>query len=285
MIELDAVTKTYSSGYFSRQKTVAVSEATLEIQRGETLGLVGESGCGKSTIGRIALMLTKPTSGKVWFDGVELSSLSKPALRKLRPRMQIVFQDPDTSLNPRMVIGDCIAEPVKIWQRCSANETTDRVLELMDMVGIQQDLVSRYPFELSGGQKQRVALARALALDPEFIVADEPTAALDLSVQAQLLHLLKDIRKKRNLTLLFISHDLQVIRSLADRVAVMKTGRILEEQKTPDLFTNPEHPYTCQLITAAYEGDAWFGKEVKSTPVRAFEDREEYRTASGQPYD
>jgi ABC-type oligopeptide transport system ATPase subunit len=159
-----------------------------------------------------------------------------------------------------MTIRDCVAEPIGIWQRLNRHETTDRVMELLDTVGLQPDLVSRYPFELSGGQKQRVALARALALDPEFIVADEPTAALDLSVQAQVLNLLKDIQKKKNLTLLFISHDLQVIRSMADNVAVMKGGTILETGKTTDLFTTPEHPYTRQLIAAATEGDAWYGK-------------------------
>jgi peptide/nickel transport system ATP-binding protein len=262
MIELDGITKNYSSGYFSRQTKQAVRDASLFIEKGETLGLVGESGCGKSTLGRISLKLIQPSGGKVWFDGIELTALSKSALRRIRPRMQIVFQDPDTALDPRMSIGESIAEPIKIWQRRGRHEMTNRILELLDTVGLQSDLITRYPFELSGGQKQRASLARALALDPEFLVADEPTSALDLSVQAQMLCLLKDIQKKRNLTLLFISHDLQVIQSMADRVAVMKEGVILETQKTSDLFTSPKHPYTKRLIHAAYESEAWFGKDV-----------------------
>lgn len=260
MIEIDSISKSFFSGYFSREEKTAVVDASLTIQKGETLGLVGESGCGKSTLGRIAIRLIEPSGGKVWFDGIELTALSTSALRKVRPRMQIVFQDPDTALDPRMTIGGSIAEPIKVWQRSSRHETIDKVEALLDTVGLQPDLISRYPFELSGGQKQRVALARALALDPECIVADEPTSALDLSVQAQILSLLRDIQKKRNLTLLFISHDLQVIQSMADRVAVMKDGMILEIQKTSDLFTSPEHPYTRDLITAAYENEAWFAK-------------------------
>ncbi len=260
MIKFDTITKTYSSGYFSRAEKKAVINATLTIQKGETLGLVGESGCGKSTLGRIAIRLIEPSGGKVLFDGIDLTAQSKYALRKVRPRMQIVFQDPDTVLDPRMTVGNSIAEPIRIWQHPGRHETMDAVMELLLTVGLQPDLISRYPFELSGGQKQRVALARALALDPEFIVADEPTSALDLSVQAQVLSLLRDIQKKRNLTLLFISHDLQVIQSMADRVAVMKEGMILEIQKTSDLFTSPEHPYTRQLIAAAYESEVWFGK-------------------------
>jgi len=264
MIELDSITKTFFSGYFSREEKTAVIDASLVIQKGETLGLVGESGCGKSTLGRIAIRLIEPSGGKVWFDGIELTALSPSALRKVRPRMQIVFQDPDTALDPRMTIGDSVAEPLKIWRRSSRHETMDSVEALLDIVGLQPDLISRYPFELSGGQKQRVALARALALDPDCIVADEPTSALDLSVQAQILSLLRDIQKKRNLTLLFISHDLQVIQSMADRVAVMKDGMILEIQKTSDLFASPEHPYTRELITAAYESEVWYAKPCDS---------------------
>ena len=261
MIELDKITKTFFSGYFSKQKKIAVKDASLSIKRGESLGLVGESGCGKSTLGRIAIRLIEPSSGTVLFDGIELTSLSKSALRKIRPRMQIVFQDPDTVLDPLMTIGGSIAEPIKIWHRSGRHETNDKVLELLETVGLQQDLISRYPFELSGGQKQRAAIARALALDPEFIVADEPTSALDLSVQAQVLSLLKDIQKKWNLTMLFISHDLQVIQSMADRVAVMKEGVILETRKTSDIFTSPRHPYSRQLITEAFKTDTWFGRD------------------------
>lgn len=266
MIELDAVTKIYSSGYFSGLKKTAVSDASVSIRKGETLGLVGESGCGKTTLGRIALRLIEPSAGKIWFDGIELSGLSRSALRKVRPRMQMIFQDPDTVLDPLMTVGDCVAEPLKIWEQTSRHERMDTVLELFHTVGLQPDLVSRYSYELSGGQKQRAALARALALDPEFIVADEPTSALDLSVQAQVLSLLKDIQKKRDLTLLYISHDLQVIQSMADRVAVMKEGRILETKKTADLFSSPEHPYTRELIEAATVSEAWFGMDHKDVP-------------------
>jgi peptide/nickel transport system ATP-binding protein/oligopeptide transport system ATP-binding protein len=261
MIELDQISKTYHSGFFSKKETLAVDHVSFSIARGETFGLIGESGCGKTTLGRILLRLVEPSSGTVRFDGVELTTLSKRELRRFRPRMQIVFQDPDTSLNPRMTIGRCVAEPLEIWRDLGHNETTDRVLELLELVGLQPDLISRYPFELSGGQKQRVALARALTLDPEFIVADEPTAALDLSVQAQVLDLLRNIQRRRNLTLLFISHDPQVIRRMADRVAVMNNGRILEIQKTSTLFTDPQDPYTRHLVAAAYEGEAWFGKD------------------------
>lgn len=272
MIELENVTKTYHSGFFSKKETLAVDRVSLLIRRGETFGLIGESGCGKTTLGRIILRLVEPSSGTVWFDGVDLTSLPKRELRQIRPRMQIVFQDPDAALNPQMTIGSCVAEPLEIWQRLGRHETMGRVLDLLELVGLQPDLISRYPFELSGGQKQRVALARALALDPEFIVADEPTAALDLSVQAQVLGLLRDIQRKRNLTLLFISHDPQVIRSMADRVAVMKGGTILEIQKTSDLFTAPGHPYTRHLISAAYEGEAWFGKDRRNMLFPAIDD-------------
>lgn len=261
MIELDTISKTFRSGYFSKQKKTAVADASLCIQKGETLGLVGESGCGKSTLGRVAIRLIEPSTGTVCFDGIELSSLSRSALRKIRPRMQMVFQDPDTVLDPMMTIERSIAEPIKIWHKSSRHETDDRIMELLDTVGLQQDLISRYPFELSGGQKQRAAIARALALEPEFIVADEPTSALDLSVQAQILSLLKDVQKKRNLTLLFISHNLQVIQRMADSVAVMKDGMILETRKRSDLFSSPEHPYTKELITESYKTETWFGKD------------------------
>ncbi len=262
MIELKGITKEYLSGIISKHKKTVVSDVSFSIKKGETLGIVGESGCGKTTLGRIALRLTEPTLGEIWFDGVEITALSKSSMRKMRPRMQIIFQDPDTALDPRMTIRDSIAEPFKIWERSGRHETNEKVLEMLDIVGLQPDLISRYPFELSGGQKQRVALARALALDPEFIVADEPTSALDLSVQAQVLSLFQGIREKKGITLLFISHDLQVIRNMADCIAVMKEGVILEIQRTSDLFASPGHPYTRQLIDAEIEGEAWFGKGI-----------------------
>jgi len=266
MIELDAVTKVYTKGFLRRQKTVAVNNVSLFIKKGESLGLVGESGSGKTTLGRIALRLLEPTSGTVRFDGVNLTSLSRSALRQIRPRMQIVFQDPDTSLDPRMTVKECIAEPMKIWHLAEPDEQKDRVLELMDLVGLQPDLIDRYPFEISGGQKQRVALARVLALKPEFIVADEPTAALDLSVQAQILALIKTVQKQTNVTLLFISHDLQVIGQMSDTVAVMHEGRIVEQGTPREILDTPQDPYTRKLIASAYASEAWLGKEPKRSP-------------------
>ncbi|MFA6364425.1 ATP-binding cassette domain-containing protein [Methanoregula sp.] len=261
MIELDAITKVYTKGFLRRQKTIAVNNVSLSIKKGGSLGLVGESGSGKTTLGRIALRLIEPTSGMVRFDGVNLTALSRSALRQIRPRMQIVFQDPDTSLDPRMTVRNCVAEPMKIWNLVGPQEEEDRILELLEQVGLQPDLAGRYSFELSGGQKQRVALARVLALNPGFIVADEPTAALDLSVQAQVLSLIKSVQKKTNLTLLFISHDLQIIEQMSDTVAVMHKGAIVEQGTTRDVLKTPKDPYTKNLIAAAYESETWLGKE------------------------
>jgi ABC-type microcin C transport system duplicated ATPase subunit YejF len=176
--------------------------------------------------------------------------------------MQIIFQDPDTSLNPRMTVHDCVAEPFRIWNLAGPRETEERIPELLEQVGLQPDLASRYPFEISGGQKQRVALARVLALNPEFIVADEPTAALDLSVQAQVLGLLKDIQQKRKLTILFISHDLQVIQKMSDTIAVMHEGKIVEQGATAEVLNHPRNSYTARLIAAAHACEAWSGKET-----------------------
>jgi ABC-type glutathione transport system ATPase component len=260
MIELDGITKIYSRGFLRRQKTVAVDNVTLSIKKGETLGLVGESGSGKSTLGRITLRLIEPTSGAVRFDGTDLTQLSGKELRKFRPRMQILFQDPDTALDPRMTVRQCVEEPLAIWSLRGKEETEDRIAGLLGQVGLSPDLIDRYPFEISGGQKQRVALARVLTLNPGFLVADEPTAALDLSVQAQVLSLIKTIQKRTNLTLLFISHDLQVIGQMSDRVAVMHAGSIVEQGGVRDILTNPRHEYTRQLLAAAKESEAWLGK-------------------------
>lgn len=260
MFELEHITKVYTRGFLRRQKTVAVDDVSLSVPDGGTLGLVGESGSGKSTLGRIALRLIEPTSGTVRFCGEDVTALSGPALRLFRPRMQILFQDPDSSLNPRMTVHDCIAEPFRIWNLAGPREIEDSIPELLELVGLQPDLAPRHPFEISGGQKQRVALARVLVLNPEFIVADEPTAALDLSVQAQVLSLLKEIQRKRNLTLLFISHDLQVIRKMSDTIAVMHAGKIVEQGVAAKVLHHPENPYTARLIAAARAGEAWFGK-------------------------
>jgi peptide/nickel transport system ATP-binding protein len=261
MLELVNITKYYTSGFFRKQKHVAVENASLTIRRGETLGLVGESGSGKTTLGRIALRLIEPSSGIVRFDGVDLTALSRPAIRKFRQRMQIIFQDPDSSLDPRMTIHDCVAEPFQVWNLAGPKEIKDRIPELLEQVGLQPDLASRYPFEISGGQKQRVALARVLALNPTFIIADEPTAALDLSVQAQVLSLLKDIQQKKKLTLLFISHDLQVVQNMSDRIAVMHAGKIVEQGETHEVLHHSGDPYTAGMIAAAKASEAWFGKD------------------------
>lgn len=262
MIELRGITKIYSRGFLRRQKTVAVNDVTLSIKKGETLGLVGESGSGKSTLGRIALRLIEPTSGTVMFEDTDLTKLSGRELRTFRPRMQILFQDPDTALDPRMTVRQCVAEPLAIWDRLRPEDREDRILGLLEQVGLTPDLIDRYPFEISGGQKQRVALARILTLNPQFLVADEPTAALDLSVQAQVLSLVKSIQKKTGLTLLFISHDLQVIEEMSDRVAVMHQGSIVERGAVNDIMNNPQHPYTRQLVAAAKESEAWL-EEMK----------------------
>jgi len=261
MIETEGISKSYTSGFLHKQHKTVVRNVSFTIGKGETMGLVGESGSGKTTLGRILLRLEEPTAGAIWFDGTELTALRGRALQKIRPRMQIVFQDPDTALDPRMTAGDSIAEPIRIWQPAGRHDIDNRVAELLELVGLQPELATRHPFELSGGQKQRVALARALALDPEFLVADEPTSALDLSVQAQVLSLLKGVRKACNMTLLFISHDLEVIRWMTDRVAVMRNGEIIEIQDTPDLFSSPKHPYTRQLVSAVREGGMWYGKD------------------------
>jgi len=262
MIELEKITKYYTRGFFRKEKTLAVDKASFTISDGKTLGLVGESGSGKTTLGRIALRLIEPTSGTVRFDGVDLTTLPRHDLRPFRKRMQIIFQDPDTSLDPRMTISDCIAEPFMVWHLAGPREIDDRISELLEQVGLQPDLATRYPFEISGGQKQRVALARVLALEPSFIVADEPTAALDPSVQAQVLSLLKDIQRKRKLTLLFISHDLQVIQQMSDSIAVMHAGKIVDLGPTADVFLSPRDVYTSRLIAAARESEAWFGRTI-----------------------
>ncbi|MFA6331813.1 MAG: ATP-binding cassette domain-containing protein [Methanoregula sp.] len=261
MIELTSVSKYYSSGFFSRKRTCVVDDVSLVIRQGETLGLAGESGSGKSTLARMMIRLVEPSAGRIVFDGIDLLALRKPALRQLRPRMQIVFQDPDTALDPRLTIGASVAEPLVVWQQAGRHERDDRVAELFGMVGLQPELAVRRPFELSGGQKQRAALARAIALEPEFLVLDEPTAALDLSVQAQILSLIQVLRKRMNLTLLFISHDLQLIGRMSDSLAVLHEGRIVESGKTAEVLRRPSDPYTIRLLEAAREGEVWFGKE------------------------
>lgn len=228
----------------------AVDGVSLRLRRGEALGLVGESGSGKSTLARTVMRLETPTNGRIEFDGIDLSTMSERALRPLRQRVQMVFQDPYASLNPRMRVGDIVGEPVMVHERASKVDARRRADELLERVGLPAGAGSRYPHEFSGGQRQRVGIARALAVRPELIVADEPVSALDVSIRAQLLNLLKDLQEEFQLSYLFISHDLGVVRYVCDRVAVMYLGEIVEEGPCDSVFTAPSHPYTQALLSA-----------------------------------
>jgi oligopeptide/dipeptide ABC transporter ATP-binding protein len=233
-----------------KRELVAVCNVSLEIYAGETLGVVGESGCGKTTLGRAILYLNPPFSGEVIFDGKNLATLSRQELRQLRREMQPVFQNPYASLNPRMPVGESVREPLQIYEVGTKEEQEQRVEELLERVGIDPQLQGRYPHEFSGGQRQRIAIARALALNPRFVLADEPVSALDVSIQAQILNLLCSLQTEFHLTYLFISHDLSVVRYMSDRIAVMYLGEIVEIAEANALFDTPAHPYTRALLSA-----------------------------------
>ena len=235
---------------FQSEKLRAVDGVSLEVRRGTTLGLVGESGCGKSTLGRVALRLEEPTAGTVRFRDTALTSLGGGAMRRLRPKLQMVFQNPLGSLNPRMTVGQAVAEPLRLHDIASGGDVRKRVLDLFERVGLSRDHLGRYPHQLSGGQQQRVGIARALAPGPEVMILDEPTSALDVSVQATLINLLRNLQAELHLTQIFISHDLSVIGYLSDRVAVMYVGEIVEIGPTREIYAAPRHPYTGALISA-----------------------------------
>jgi oligopeptide/dipeptide ABC transporter ATP-binding protein len=258
LLQVRNLVKHYHAGGLFRaaaQPVRAVEGVSFEVKRGETLGLVGESGCGKSSVGRTILRLQEPTSGSAIFEDTDVFALDRRALRQLRRRMQIIFQDPYSSLNPRMRVGSAVAEGIEIHRLAAGAEVARRVEALLQEVGLDPSYARRYPHEFSGGQRQRIGIARALAVEPAFIVCDEPVSALDVSVQAQVLNLLGDLQRDRGLAYLFIAHDLAVVRQIAHRIAVMYLGRIVEEGETSSLLGDPRHPYTVALLSAVPDPD------------------------------
>jgi peptide/nickel transport system ATP-binding protein len=238
------------------RKVHAVSDVSFDVLRGETLGLVGESGCGKSTTARAVIQMIRPRSGQVNFDGTEMTRLSHKQLRQIRPSLQMIFQDPISSLNPRRRVDDIVAEPLAVWKRGTAAERAERVREIFDVVGLDHDAArGRFPHQYSGGQCQRISIARALVLEPKLLICDEPVSALDVSVQAQILNLLEDLKERYGLTLIFIAHDLAVVKNISDRIAVMYLGKVCEVARADDLYARATHPYTNMLLASIPEPD------------------------------
>jgi oligopeptide transport system ATP-binding protein len=274
LLKVQKLTKHFPviEGSFFRQKTGvvhAVDNVSFNVRRGETLGLVGESGCGKSTTGRTILQLYKPTSGAVLFDGVDLVTLNETELRKYRRKMQMIFQDPYASLNPRMTVGEIIGDPLLVYQEVrTKKDIDDKVSELLELVKLDPSHINRYPHEFSGGQRQRIGVARSLALHPELIVCDEPISALDVSIQAQVVNLLVELQKQFNLTYLFIAHDLSMVRHICDRVAVMYLGVIVELAERNEFYHNPLHPYTKALLSAVAIPDPRVEEKRKRTILK-----------------
>lgn len=243
---------TMQKGFFSKlQEVKAVDDVSFSIAKGETLGLVGESGCGKSTTARTVIKLYEPTEGAIHFEGVDIATLSPKEMKPLRKKMQMIFQDPYASLNPRMTVGDIVGEPLDIHNMTSSRQQRkDKIRSLLEVVGLSADHANRYPHEFSGGQRQRIGIARALAVEPDFIVADEPISALDVSIQAQVINMLEELQKEFGLTYLFIAHDLAMVRHICDRVGVMYLGKLVEVTESDNLYKNPMHPYTQALLSA-----------------------------------
>ncbi len=264
LIEVRNLKKYFITGktFFNKGEYVrAVDDISFYIKRKEILGLVGESGCGKTTCGKVILRIQEPTAGSIFFNGKDITSLKRREMIKLKEKMMIIYQDPFGSLDPRMSIGAAIAEPMEVHATLPKNERKDRVIELMRKVGLSEEQINLYPHEFSGGQRQRIGIARALATNPEFLVADESVSALDVSIQAQIINLLKDLQEEFGLSLLFIAHDLSVIKHISDRVAVMYLGKIVEMASKIELFNNPKHPYTRALLSAIPVPDPKYRKK------------------------
>jgi oligopeptide transport system ATP-binding protein len=246
----------------------AVDDVSFDVYHGETLGLVGETGCGKTTVGRTVLRLYEPTDGQILFDDVDLATLQEGPLRQMRRRMQMIFQDPYASLNPRMTVGSIIAAPIEVHDHARGTEKKDRIQELLKIVGLNPDFVNRYPHEFSGGQRQRIGIARALALNPDLIICDEPISSLDVSIQAQVVNLLEELQDKLGLTYIFIAHDLSMVRHISDRIAVMYLGKIVELADRNEIYLRPLHPYTQALMSAVPVPDPDIARERKRTILK-----------------